>query len=262
LADKSTQLILDALSRAAAEPAGLPLQGSKASPGLFATSALARQAAQRCKEEGYLRVVRTEARGKKTEEICSLTEKGLDYLLGQVSPKRVLEDLVRTLEARQGQFAELVRAAQQARESFAALGGTVEKVLRQVQSSTPALPAAVETSPEGWLQAVMGHLGRWQTSGASEDCPLPELYRQARQSAPQLSIGQFHDGLRRLHDQEQIYLHPWTGPLYDLPEPPYALLIGHEVAYYASVRTAEEETTPWRIANFCEVRLQEPVTQS
>jgi len=29
---------------------------------------------------------------------------------------------------------------------------------------------------------------------------------------------------------------PWTGPLYDLPEPHFALLVGHEVAYYASSR--------------------------
>ena len=39
-----------------------------------------------------------------------------------------------------------------------------------------------------------------------------------------------------LHETSQVYLHPWTGPLYDIPEPPYALLVGHEVAYYASVR--------------------------
>ena len=38
------------------------------------------------------------------------------------------------------------------------------------------------------------------------------------------------------HDLGKIYLHPWTGPLYDIPEPPYALLIGHEIAYYASIR--------------------------
>ena len=52
-----------------------------------------------------------------------------------------------------------------------------------------------------------------------------------------LSIGQFHDGLRELHDREQVYLHPWTGPLYAMPEPAFALLIGHEIAYYASQRS-------------------------
>ena len=28
----------------------------------------------------------------------------------------------------------------------------------------------------------------------------------------------------------------WTGPLYAIPEPPLALLVGHEIAYYASPR--------------------------
>ena len=60
-----------------------------------------------------------------------------------------------------------------------------------------------------------------------------ELCRQAQKESPTLTIGSFHDGLRHLHEQQKIYLHPWTGPLYDLPEPSYALLIGHEVAYYA-----------------------------
>ena len=51
-----------------------------------------------------------------------------------------------------------------------------------------------------------------------------------------MSVGLFHDALRQLHEDHQVYLHPWTGPLYALPEPAFALLVGHEVAYYASIR--------------------------
>jgi len=237
MADKSTQLILDALSRAMPSPAGLPLHGTKATPGLFTATATAKQTAQRCKDEGYLRVVRTETKGKTTLEICAVTEKGLAYLLSQVSPKQVLEDLVRALEARQAQTGELLATARQMQVGLDALKATAEKVLQQVHK--PALPVGAPSSSNGsetWQPAILSYLGRWQASSASEDCPLPELYRQARQSAAQLTIGHFHDGLRRLHEQEQIYLHPWTGPLYDLPEPPYALLVGHEIAYYASLR--------------------------
>jgi hypothetical protein len=62
------------------------------------------------------------------------------------------------------------------------------------------------------------------------------LYRAltTRESPP--TIGEFHDCLRRLHAAGSVYLHPWTGPLYALPEPAYALLAGHNVAYYASSR--------------------------
>jgi hypothetical protein len=82
--------------------------------------------------------------------------------------------------------------------------------------------------------ALLEHLDRWAAANASEDCSLPELYRFATAAVPGLSIGAFHDTLRALQDAGTIYLHPWTGPLYDIPEPPYALLVGHEVAYYAS----------------------------
>lgn len=79
-------------------------------------------------------------------------------------------------------------------------------------------------------------LQRWQQSGVSDDCPLPQLYRQICPAIPDMTIGRFHDELRRLHDFGQIYLHPWTGPLYEVPEPAYALLVGHLVAYYASLK--------------------------
>ena len=176
------------------------------------------------------------------------------YLLSQVSPRQVLEDFVRALETRQQQSDELLDLAQQMQQSLEALKTNVEKVLQQVHQTegsaerggtesvfSPAssattmrrIPRRPPSAPGTALHdAVLAELTRWQHSGASEDCPLPHLYRQV--SAP--SIGQFHDALRQLHDREKIYLHPWTGPLYDIPEPPYALLIGHEIAYYASIR--------------------------
>jgi hypothetical protein len=234
LADKSTQLILEALRRAATDPDGLPLHGSRTAPGLFATTAPARQAARRCQDDGFLRAVRTDVRGKQPREICAITEKGLAYLLSQVSPRQVLEDLARALDGRQAQVAELVAVTRRWQADLEALRATVERVLQQVRP--PALPAPSTNGCDTWVGAVVDHLTAWKASGASEDCPLPNLYRRACQATPSLTIGHFHDGLRRLHDDGQIYLHPWTGPLYEIPEPPYALLVGHEIAYYASRR--------------------------
>ena len=102
--------------------------------------------------------------------------------------------------------------------------------------AAPAAPARTTSTTASSLEPlILEELGRWQGTGSREDCPLPDLYRKAK-SQSSATIGQFHDALRRLHDDGKVYLHPWTGPLYDLPEPPYALLIGHEVAYYASIR--------------------------
>ncbi len=243
MADKSLPLIVDALSRAAAEPGGLALLGNKKVPGLFSATVVGRQVAQQCLADGYLRIVHSEAKGKSVQEICAITEKGLVYLLGQTSPKKVLEDLVRTLDGKRGQVGELVTVARQWQTGLETLQGLVERVLQQIQKpgntvgSTASFgPAPSANGSDAWIKDIVAHLFQWRASGTLSDCSLPELYRRAASISPSLTIGHFQDGLRRLHEQEQIYLHPWTGPLYEIPEPAYALLIGHEVAYYASIR--------------------------
>jgi hypothetical protein len=239
LADKTTQLLLDALRRAAADPGGILLHGNRKRPGLFTATAAARQLAQRCKDEGYLHVVRSEEDGKGRLETCAITEKGLAYLLNQVSPKQVLEDLTRTLEAHQLHAAELTATARQWEAGLVALRARVERVLQEIPR-TGSISAAIASSPpstngsEKWTADLVAALDQWQASGAPEDCPLPELYRQIQRLAPTLTIGRFHDELRRLHEAQQVILHPWTGPLYEIPSPTYALMIGHVIAYYAS----------------------------
>jgi hypothetical protein len=86
-----------------------------------------------------------------------------------------------------------------------------------------------------WLNDVLSHLASWQARGTLQDCPLSELYRVARRAESGLTIGHFHDGLRTLHERREIALHPWTGPLYEIPEPAVALLVGHAIAYYAAL---------------------------
>jgi hypothetical protein len=272
VADKSSQLVLSALSRAAATPAGVPLHGTKTVPGLFPTNAAGKQAAQRCQTDGYLCPAAPHHGGEEGDTapkkksfsppLCTLTEKGWTYLLGQVSPRAVLEDFVRAVEARQKQTEDLLTVVRQMQQSLEALKASADKVLRHTyqpeqsgdSSSLKALFAsflneAEPPRPNGASPAVdagtsafvpqdvlLAELDRWQNAGASEDYPLPNLFRQLPARAPGWSIGQFHDALRRLHELGKIYLHPWTGPLYDIPEPPYALLVGHEIAYYASIR--------------------------
>ena len=247
MADKSTRLILDALARAAAEPAGVPLYAQKTEPGLFPTTTAARTAADRAKADGLLQVVDTEAKGRTVREVCVLTDKGRQYLAHQASPRQVLEDLVRVLEDRQAAVAELSAAAARMAAGLDSMRATVEQVIPRLtdhhQSNgtpmnaifIPARPSAPAAS-DALIADVKARLAEWHAgSEASQDCPLPDLYRRL-ESKNQVSVGLFHDALRQLHDDHQVYLHPWTGPLYALPEPAFALLVGHEVAYYASVR--------------------------
>ena len=100
--------------------------------------------------------------GKTAQEICALTEKGLAYLLSQANPKQVLEDLVRTLEARQVQVGELVAAARKWQAGLDALQATVEKVLQQMQSvRTPSAaggalgPRPSTNGSDSWVAALL-----------------------------------------------------------------------------------------------------------
>jgi hypothetical protein len=240
LADKPTQLILDALGRAAADPGGLTLFQAKGGEGLFPATATARQAAQRCRDEGLLRVEPDPANPGR--ELGVLTAKGMDFLLSRTNPRQVLEDFVRALEVRHGQVAELVAAARRMQDGVEGLRTSVAQVLAGIVADAPAPSVngfhAPEPAPD-WAARLLDRLDEWHLAGCPDDCPLPELYRRAAAGPGRPTIGAFHDALRRLHDEGRVYLHPWTGPLYALPEPAFALLVGHEIAYYASLRGAE-----------------------
>ena len=197
-------------------------------------------------------MLRRVSQGKGTVEFCAASPKGLAYLLEQSSPKQVLEDFVRVLEERRGEVQSLLKTADRMAANLAGMNERIQQVLPQVVLSRQPVP--VETSPwdrEGnvALQAppawdvgeladrLLMRLADWASSqGVTRDCPLPDLFRSLSTLDPNPSIGLFHDCLRQLHDDRRIYLHPYTGPLYTLPEPAYALMIGHEVSYYASSR--------------------------
>lgn len=256
MADKLTQHLIDALSKAAAEPAGLPLFAARNEPGLFPPAA--RVAAQKAVADGLLHVVQTDTKGKTIRERFGLTERGWEHLLTAMNPRQVLEDFVRVLESRQDEVGELLAAARHMAEHLHGLKDAVARVLPQVIAARIPEPSPVEPRrnepPTGTppmtatavlempiamraelADAVLARLTDW-SGAAGEDCPLPELFHSLSTREPQPTIGEFHDVLRKLHADGAIYLHPWTGPLYALPEPPYALLVGHGVAYYASLR--------------------------
>jgi hypothetical protein len=274
VADKLTQQITEALSQAAAEPTGLPLYASKTEPGLFVSTAGGKAAAQKCLNDGFVRVVGCDPRGKTARELYGLNEKGWNFLLAQGNPKQVLEDFVRVLESRRGAVEELLDIARRMAAHLQGLKEAVNRVLPSViekrihssaTSTVDRLSAtcslfdqngvtenasfshAREQSPTqaqatvakvDLAAAIVSCLEDW-SGVVGEDCPLPKLYQSLLSHEPELSIGKFHDSLRNLHAAGAIYLHPWTGPLYALPEPSFALLAGHNIAYYASVRSRE-----------------------
>ena len=260
VADKLTQQIIDALTRVAAEPGGLPLYASKAEAGLFPNTVSAKPAAQKCLADGLLRATAPDPKAKAPRDRFTLTEKGWEFLLAAVNPKQVLEDFVRVLEARRGEVGELLDTARRMADSLQGLKDAVARVLPCVNSQrierrepvADTLPSP-PTSPRGrgegqemalalpgapatpdLAPAICAYLA--DHTGPT-DCTLPELFRAlALTDAP--TIGAFHDCLRALYADGTVSLPAWTGPLYALPEPQFALLIGHGIAYYASLREA------------------------
>ena len=251
MADKLTPLILDALSRAAACPEGCALLATKAEPGLFPATAGAKPAVKKALDDGLLTVLRRVPQGKSTVEYCTASPKGLAFLLEQASPKQVLEDFVRVLEERRGEVQTLLKTADRMAASLVGMTERIQSVLPQVVMSRQQVPVeapaweregSVATMPPAWdagelAERIVTRLADWAgRGGVTRDCPLPELFRSLSTLDPAPSIGLFHDALRQLHEERRIYLHPYTGPLYTLPEPAFALMIGHEVSYYANAR--------------------------
>ena len=220
MADKLTPLVLAALTRAVSAPAGTPLAGPRNS-GLFPNTAAAKPAMTKAVADGLLSAVGGDR--------YAATPAGLDFLARHADPKEVLDDFVRVLESREAEVAALTQNA-----------GRLADELRGLKAAVGRFAAGGPRpfDPDELADAALARLTDWGLSAAAgQDCPLPDLYRAlaCREAPP--TVGQFHDALRGLHAAGRVYLHPWTGPLYQLPEPAFALLVGHNVAYYASGRS-------------------------
>jgi hypothetical protein len=237
LAEPSSKLIVQALERSLTASDGLPLFAGRGADGLFPSAAAGKTAAQEAREAGLLRVLRTEGKGKTTAEICGLTEKGLAHLLEQSSPRSVLEALLKAIDSCQARIDSWIANVDDNRKYLHSLRGLAERVLNQLQKPEATLPPWARNGHAHDPQAALIQLLRdWQAGGKIGDYPLPDLYEKARAASLKLTLGQFHDALRALHDRQAVYLHPWTGPLHELPQPATSLLVGHEIAYYASLR--------------------------
>ncbi len=274
LSDKQQRWVLQALRQALITPQGMPLHAARQQPGLFPNQAAAKKAAQWCLEFGLIAPVDEAAEQVKPapSTLCGITPRGMAYLLRETSPRQVVEHLLRALEQRGGQLSQLIESVQECRTSLDGLRGVIQQLQRQLPSQIPTQPPAPSAGIDGshggeasawssprisasaWgsypielaeatqvavvAEPLLQHLEEWQKQHPHADCPLPTLYQHLQQSMPFLTIGLFHDQLRQLQQQGAVQLHPWTGPLTELPEPALAMMAGHAVVFY--VRTTPE----------------------
>lgn len=230
---KHHALLLEGLAQALASPAGIALFASKTSPGLFPNNAAGKSAAREALFQGWLTKLSSQPRGKTTVDVVALTTQGSNYVLDHLNPRLLLEAVQKTLTERAQQLVTLLASLRTCQHDIDTLRARVEGIADRLGANSITATTA-RVNPAAWEDHLTAYLLARQHSRPAEDCPLPELFRQAKDASPSLSVGEFHEGLRRLQAERRLALQPWTGPLHELPEPDLALMQGHSLAYYAS----------------------------
>jgi hypothetical protein len=228
--------LLLALSRAIAFPAGLPLLARRNQAGLFPANAQGRRLAQYSQHAGYLTPM-PGAGVKRGVELFGLSESGARFLEEAADPALLLDKLLAAVRDREAELEFLRCSLERCAQNLAVIARRVEGILPAVSAARVAVSARTGAGlgdRAELAEALKQHIRDWHAAQPSADIPLPGLYRALQRRFPALSVGQFHDELRRLHAAGAVRLQPWTGPLSELPEPALALLAGHAVMYFVS----------------------------
>lgn len=240
-AEKRLDLILDALKRAVAGPGDHRLFRAGKLPGLFPSRAGASaDAALAALTDGLLVATRTEAIGRNLVEWVRATPKGVVFLHDRDSPRAVLRELKELIgetragvpawmdDARREIAAAADRFERQGQALLARLDDLtvrVDAALRRADTAGLGVPDSV-AKLVAWALDALAYLDRRRAAGAGGPCRIAELFDAVRAAHPALTVPEFHDGLRRLHDTRALQLRSLGG---DVSDPEYAVIVGAEV---------------------------------
>ena len=243
---RRTELLLDALKTAVAVPGEHRLFRAGKLTGLFPSRAGSSAAAALLAiTDGLLETVRTETRGKIVTEWVRGTPKAVGFVHDHDSPKSVLREMRDVLHAARSGVspwmtdakAELAAMSAKFEEHAAAtlkrlddLADRVESALRRAEAQRPAIAPGVGLVVP-WALNALEYLDRRREGGATGDCPLPELFHALRVKTPALEVGEFHDGLKRLHDVRAVRLTA-GGSAGAITEPEYAAVVDGQLMYW------------------------------
>lgn len=245
--DKIKELLLAALKQGMAEEGEQRLYRTGKLPGLFnGKTSLHAEIASQAIADGLLEILRTETKGKTATEWVRVTPKGADFVLRQESPVRAMDELRAVLEVnREGLPLWLAEMRQSVHELSTRLTQEVQAISRRLEAlservlevlkradAMPALPDGTAGAVP-WAQEALAYLGRRRKGGMEGPCPLPELFAILRDQNSELTVKDYHAGLRKLQDREVVALLPFQGPG-ELPEPEFALVDGANVLYYVA----------------------------
>jgi hypothetical protein len=248
MADRLTETLLDALKTALAAPSEERLFRAGKLTGLFpGRVGASAEAASQALRDGLLEITRTETKGKAIIEWAKLTPRGVEFLHQHESPVRALHELREVLHTSQAGLPawvvdlrqsvaalsqRIIEDSQRFAAKLDALSQRVDEALRRLETKGPDLPPTI-TSAAPWATEALTYLDHRRLTGTNGHCPLPELFAALVPNHPELSIGTFQDGMRRLQRERVLRLAPYVGEPNDLPQPEYAILDGAVLLYYA-----------------------------
>jgi hypothetical protein len=214
-------------------------------------------------------------KGKTRKELYRLAPAGLQAVLAKSDPTALLAALaesVRRLEERASRIPVGIEVASEAirlqLEEFAgelrkdlttafrpletmpaaleelktALAKTLEKVkpvdldaLSKALAGNQQPPAGPPRKEASWGEEVVRIVAEQKQRNAFQRLTLPQVFERLRALHPDLTLGQFHDGMRRLHEEKRIRLGPYTQALATLDDPRNALYLDREVKFYVEL---------------------------
>lgn len=241
-------LLLEALKAALADPRDHRLFQSGKLPGLFRSRyGPPAEAALFAIKEGLFETVRTEAKGRLIVEWVRATPKGVGFVHDHDSPKAVLGELKQLLGDTRGGIpvwmadvrTEIARLTTQFEDRTRDLTARLDELTRRVDAAL----RRIETAPKladpiarliPWGETALEYLDRRAAAGARGPCSLGELFHAVRPLLPSLTVPEFHDGLRRLHDTRAIRLSGCASVPDQRTDPEYAMLVGSELCSFVS----------------------------
>jgi hypothetical protein len=241
-------LLLEALKTALADPREHRLFQSGKLPGLFRSRfGPPAEAALYAIKEGLFETTRTEAKGRLIVEWVRASPKGVGFVHDHDSPKAVLSDLKHLIGETRGGIpvwmadvrTEIARLSTQFEERTREMTARLDELARRVDAAL----RRIDTAPKldgpvaklvPWGEAALEYLDRRNSAGARGPCPLAELFHALRETVPALAVPEFHDGLRRLHDNRAVRLSGSSTHPVLRTDPEYAMLVGAELCSFVS----------------------------
>jgi hypothetical protein len=237
-----TEYLLDALKAALATPGEHRLFRAGKLTGLFPSrTGTTAEAALQAIRDGLLETVRTETKGKLVTEWVRATPLAVVFLHENDSTRSILRELKDVLQATRTGVPEWMAEAKREVAALSAsfevrasalltrlddLAKRCEAALRRAETTSPAVAEPVARVVP-WAMEALEYLDQRTIAGARADCLLPELFHALRARVPDLTLSEFHDGVKRLHDVRAVRLTPAS----EMTEPEYAVVVEGRLMY-------------------------------